>query len=918
MRRFLLIAATWMPLSGALAADLAIPFESFKLDNGLRVIVHKDNKAPIVAVNIWYHVGSKNENPGKTGFAHLFEHLMFNGTENYDDEYFKPFQEVGATGMNGTTSFDRTNYFQVVPKTAVDLALWMESDRMGHLLGAITQDKLDEQRGVVQNEKRQRDNQPYGNVFEHILTGLFPPSHPYSWPTIGSMADLNAASLDDVRDWFKTYYGPNNAVLVLAGDIDAATARDKVARYFGDIPPGPPLRRQQRWLPRLDSDRRLVIEDRVPQTRIYRAWIAPNYSDRDVTLLTLADAALTSGKTSRLYRSLVYEQQLATGVGATAFFGEIAGAYILYATVQPGADPAQVEKILDDELQTLLRSGPTRKELALGKTQERASFIRGIERVGGFGGKSAILAQETVYTGDTDHYQQRLQWLEEAKLTEVRDAARRWLGAPSLTITVEPFADTLQATQQGVDRSTGPPLPKSFPDVDFPALQQAELSNGLKIIVARRPAVPVVNLTLMLDAGFAADQFGLPGTARLAMEMLDEGTSRLNALEISDEARRLGAAIGTGTDLDTATISLSALTERLADSLALYADIIRDPAFPESELERLKKLRLAEIKREQSTPVSMALRLLPKLLYGSDHAYGSPATGSGTEASITSLTRSHLQAFHQAWFKPNNATLIVAGDTSLEEILPRLQALFGDWQPGDVPRKNIAAVANPPRQRIFLVDRPDSEQSIILGGQLLPPQANQNEIAIDAMNDALGGSFVSRINMNLREDKAWSYGARTIVVDAVGPRTLLAYAPVQADKTIEALAEFRRELEAVLDDRPIDAAEVAITKRKETLTLAGRWETASAIAGSIADIVRFKLPDDYWDTYPEQVASLNTGWVNQVASEYLKPDSFTWVIVGDQKQLEVPLRELGLGPVMIVDTEGNEIASNNTAPPSPP
>jgi zinc protease len=913
MRRLLLIAATWIPLSTVLAADLEIPFDSFTLDNGLRVIVHEDNKAPIVAVNIWYHVGSKNENPGKTGFAHLFEHLMFNGTENYDDEYFKPFQEIGATGMNGTTSFDRTNYFQVVPKTAVDLALWMESDRMGHLLGAITQETLDEQRGVVQNEKRQRDNQPYGNVFEHVLTGIFPPGHPYSWPTIGSMADLNAASLDDVQDWFKTYYGPNNAVLVIAGDIDLATARAKVTRYFGDIPPGPPLKRQQRWLPHLDSDRRLVIEGRVPQTRVYRAWVAPSYGDRDITLLTLADAALTSGKTSRLYQSLVYEQQIATDIGATAFFGEIAGVYIIYATVQPGGDPAQVEKVLDDELQAFLRRGPSRKELELGKTQERASFIRGIERVGGFGGKSAILAQETVYTGDTDHYQKRLQWLADAGAREVRDAARRWLGAASLTITVEPYAKELRAVGQGVDRDTGPPLPDSFPEAEFPTLQRAELDNGLKIIVARRPAVPVVNLTLMLDSGFAADQFGLPGTARLAMEMLDEGTSNLNALEISEQQRRLGAAIGTGTNVDTATISLSALTELLDESLELYADIIRNPLFPEAELERLKKLRLAEIKREQATPVSMALRLLPKLLYGSGHAYGLPATGSGTEASVTQLSRAHLQAFHEAWFKPNNATLIVTGDTSLEEILPRLQVLFSDWQRGATPTKNIAPVANPPRQRVFLVDRPDSEQSIILGGQLLPPQANPDELAINAMNDILGGSFVSRINMNLREDKAWSYGARTIVMDAVGPRTLLAYAPVQADKTIEALAEIRRELLAILSDRPIDSAEVAITKRKATLTLPGRWETASAVAGSIADIVRFKLADDYWDGYPQQIAALNAEWVNQVAENYLKPDSFTWVVVGDKDELEVPLRELGLGPVTLVDTEGNEIAPSNTA-----
>jgi zinc protease len=913
MRRLLLIAAVWIPLCAANGADPEIPFESFTLANGLKVIVHEDNKAPIVAVNIWYHVGSKNEQLGKTGFAHLFEHLMFNGSENYDDEYFKPFQDVGATGQNGTTSFDRTNYFQVVPKTALDMALWMESDRMGHFVGAITQEKLDEQRGVVQNEKRQGDNQPYGGVFAHILAGLFPTGHPYSWATIGSMADLNAASLEDVQEWFKTYYGPNNAVLVLAGDIDAVTARQKVEQYFGDIPPGPPLHQQDLWIPELASERRFTIQDRVPQTRIYRAWIAPNYASPDATLLTLADAALTSGKTSRLYQSLVYEEQIATDAGAFAFFGEIAGAYIIYATLHPDADPAQAEKIIDEQIAELLQRGPTAKELELGKMQERASFIRGIERVGGFGGKSEILAQETVFTGDTNHYRQKLQWIAEANRKQVRDAARRWLGAPSLTVTVEPFTGDLATAGNGVDRSTGPPMPESFPEGEFTALERAELDNGLKIIVARRPAVPVVSLAMLLDSGFAADQFNLQGTARLTMEMLDEGTSQRNALEISAEQGRLGAAIRTGADLDTATVALSALTETLDESLALYADIVRNPSFPEAELDRLKKMRLAGIKREQATPVSMAMRLLPKLLYGTDHAYGMPATGSGTEASVSKITRDHLVAFHQAWFKPNNATLVVVGDTSMSEIRPRLQALFGNWEPGEVATKNIASVAGPTAQRIFLIDRPDSAQSIILGGQILPPKANPDELALNAVNEVLGGSFVSRLNMNLREDKAWAYSARTIVVDAVGPRTMLAYAPVQADKTVEALAEIRHELTTLLAENPVDDAEVAVTKRKATLTLPGRWETAAAIAGSIGAMVRFELPDDYWVRYPEQVAKLNTEWVNRVAKDYLKPDSFTWVVVGDKRELEGPLRKLGMGPVVLVDTEGNELGGSDRA-----
>src|SRR5688572_14410031 len=340
--------------TAVVAQDPEIPFDEFYLDNGLRVIVHEDRKAPIVAVTVWYHVGSKNEAPGKTGFAHLFEHLMFNGSENHDDEYFRPLQEVGATGMNGTTDFDRTNYFQTVPTSAVDLALWLESDRMGHLLGAIDQDKLDEQRGVVQNEKRQGDNAPYGKVFETIVTNLFPPGHPYSWEVIGSMEDLNAATLDDVKTWFETYYGPNNATLVLAGDIDAAAAREKVERYFGDIAPGPPLTHRERWIPDAVPASRVVMQDRVPEARVYKVWLAPEWVDDESTYLQLADAVLTSGKTSRIYQRLVYEDQIATDAGGFAMINEIAGAYVVYATAAEGQDLQTVARALDEELARFL------------------------------------------------------------------------------------------------------------------------------------------------------------------------------------------------------------------------------------------------------------------------------------------------------------------------------------------------------------------------------------------------------------------------------------------------------------------------------------------------------------------------------------------------------------------------------------
>jgi zinc protease len=904
-----ILALAWLALasSQAFAQDLEIPFEEFYLDNGLRVIVHEDRKAPIVAVTVWYHVGSKNEVPGKTGFAHLFEHLMFNGTENYNDEYFRPLQEVGATGLNGTTDFDRTNYFQTVPTPAVDLALWLESDRMGHLLGAVDQAKLDEQRGVVQNEKRQGDNAPYGKAFETIITNLFPPGHPYSWEVIGSMADLNAATLDDVKTWFETYYGPNNATLVLAGDIDTATAREKVQRYFGDIAPGPPLTRRERSIPSSVPASRIVMQDRVPEARIYKVWLAPEWINDETTHLQLADLVLTSGKTSRLYQRLVYEDRIATDASAFLMSNEIAGAYVVYATVADGTDMATVERALDEELARFLAEGPTRDELERARTEIRSAFIRGIEQVGGFSGKSQILAENAVYGGRPDFYKHSLQVLNDATQQQVLAAARKWIHGEPLVLEIHPFP-TLGTESTSADRSALP-TPQTFPDAPFPAFEQTTLSNGMRLIVAERNAVPVVRFSLQLDAGYAADPFAAPGVATMTMEMLDEGTATMDALEINDTLLRLGAQLTSGANLDSSVVGLSALKENLDESLAVYADVILNPAFAPAELERLKALQLATIQQEKNTPEDMALRVLPQLLYGEGHAYAMPLTGSGTEQAVAALERDDLVAYHDSWFKPNNATMIVVGDTTLAEIQPKLEALFARWRAGDVPTKTLAEVALPEQPSVYLLDRPGAEQSVIIAGHLIGPRDAADDIAVQAMNDILGGAFTSRVNMNLREDKGWSYGADTVVVETQAQRPFLAIAPVQADQTAASMREIERELTEFVGARAATEAEVATSKRRSTLSLPGRWETAQAVARDIAELVRFDLPDDYWDDYAELVGALEVADVSAAAERHLKPEGLTWLVVGDLATIEAEVRALGFGAIRILDADGNPLGN---------
>lgn len=903
-----LCALTLSGIAFAQDAELDILFEEFYLDNGLRVIVHEDRKSPIVAVTLWYHVGSRNEATGKTGFAHLFEHLMFNGSENYDGEYFAPFQEVGATSMNGTTNTDRTNYFQTVPTTALDLAMWMESDRMGHLLGAIDQDKLDEQRSVVQNEKRQRENQPYGRAFDYIVENVFPEGHPYSWTTIGSMEDLDAATLEDVYEWFRTYYGPNNATLVLAGDVDVDTARETVQRHFGHIPPGPPLTRMDTWVPWLEQDRRMVTEDRVPQARVYKTWPIPEWGSIDSEWLALADGVLSEGQTSRLHQRLVYEEQVATDIGGYLFLGELTGTYTIWATAQPGQDLAEVERMMDEEIQRFFDRGPTREELERVITETRAGFIRGIERVGGFGGKSGILAEGAVFGGQPDAFKESLEILSSVRPENLRDAAREWLSNGAFILEVHPFDEQLIASSDDVDRSQLP-IPDTFPNAPFPDLERAELSNGMQLIVARRDAVPVVYLSLQLNAGYASDQFSASGTAGLAINMLDQGTDTRNTLEISEELAQLGATLRTGSNLDYSFVSLSALKENLEDSVAIYSDLILNPAFPDEELVRQKRLSLAQIQREKTTPMSMALRIFPALIYGEGHAYSLPMTGSGTEEAISAITRDDLLAFHNTWFKPNNATMIVVGDTDVEEITPVLESFFADWSPDDIPQKNIPTVALPNSSRVVLIDRPGSEQSMIIGGQLVFPKSDERELALQTVNDIFGGNFTSRINMNLREDKAWSYGVRSMMVDTMNQRPFIVYAPVQSDRTADSLAELDRELRELLRERPVGEEEVSTSKKRNTLTLPGRWETARAVAGDIAQIVRFGLPDDYWNKYADLVSAVSVEETNTTARTELKPDQLIWIVVGDLGEIESEVRALGLGELDLMDADGRLLTS---------
>ena len=902
-KHFILACVLSFSLTANALEDIPdIKYEKFTLPNGLRVLVHEDHKIPIVAVNVWYHVGSKDEEPGKTGFAHLFEHLMFNGTENYNDEYFGPFQQVGATDMNGTTNNDRTNYFENVPTPALDLALWMESDRMGHLLGVIDQDKLDNQTGVVQNEKRQGENRPYGKVFLQAAKATFPEGHPYSWTTIGSMEDLSAATLDDVKKWFKTYYGPNNAVIALAGDIDLETAKKLVSKYFGDIPAGPSPIKKKKWVAKRSGQKREIMYDRVPNTRIYKTWNTAEIGTQDHAQLELIASLLSNGKNSYLYQKLVYQEQLATSVEAFYYGREIAGQFWIYADLAKGRSLEELEHGINQVVQNFIKRGPNSKRLANAKTSLQAAWIKGLQRVGGFGGKSDILANGEVYLGNPHAYKTLLETILNATAMELRNTAATWLSDGEYVLTVMP-EDQSSLVETKVDR-TQLPYPENFPQLDLPDIQRATLSNGLEVVLAERHDVPMINLSLQMKNGHATDPSDQSGLASFSMSMLTEGTKKYDALKLSEKLEELGTDLYTNTGLDSSSVNLSALKSNFIPSLKIFNEVITEPAFEQQEIDRKKIRWLAALDQTLLNPNGIASHVIPGILYGANHPYAKPFNGDGTRESIQwRITREDLITYQQSYINPSNATLLVVGDTTLLDLLPKLEAELGDWKDHPSYRDSdldySVSTASGDR-KVFLIDKPGAIQSLIVAGQLMPGIGTEDEIDIGFMNAVMGGSFTARINMNLREDKGWSYGARSRLSAYKGPRPMLVTAPVQTDKTIQSIQEIIREYNEYLSDRPAEETELEKIVKGRSLALIGEFETFGALMSGLGSIVKFNRPDDFLETLPQKYRAVEIVDVNATAQAYIKPAEWTWVIIGDLAQIEEGIRDLNLGDTEVL------------------
>jgi zinc protease len=879
-----------------------VAFEKYRLSNGLDVILHEDHSIPVAAVNVWYHVGSQNEEPDRTGFAHLFEHIMFKGSKHHNREYFMPLQEVGAN-VNGSTTTDRTNYYENVPAEYLELALWLESDRMGYLLDALDQSSFDVEREVVKNERRQSyENRPYGLAGQEVRKALFPPNHPYHWQTIGSQEHLDAASLEDVKAFFRRFYTPNNASLAIAGDIDMEETKKAVERYFGDLPPGESVARVQRWMPRLDDEVRLNLADRVQLTRIYLAWVGPPRFDADEAPLDILTSILGEGRSSRFYRTLVYDKQLARDVNASFGAMEVAGEIQIDATVAPGVELEEAERTLLSEIEQIKTEPPTDEEVQRAVNRLEARHVRQLEGVGGFRGRANLLNYYNVFAGDPGRVNRDFDRYAAVTPADVQRVARDYLVRGRVRLVVAPKEEVAPAPIQ-IDRYRQPGPGRSR-DFRPPTPKRLSLAGGPDLLVVEKRDLPTIAAAVYFPGGALTDPTPAPGLSSLTARLLTEGTKTRSSVQIADESDFIAARIGVEVHRESFVASTEVLTHHWPRALDLLADVLSNPVFPEREVERVRKERLTDLRRLRDDPNAIAERVTTGVLYGRDTPYGHP-TG-GREDSIAALLRTEIVEQHQRVFLGARPTFILVGDVAAEAAARQLEAAFSTW-----PRSTSTAqgwdegLSSPDGHltTIYLVDKPGAAQSVISAGHLVASRLHPDYIPLVVMNRAFGGEFTARLNMNLREAKGYTYGYRSSVEWRRDRSSLRAGGAVQTAVTRDALIETLKEFDDLHGRRPLGEDEFEKAQMGLIRGYPPTFETAGQILSRLVDIVHYGLDDDYYSGQIERLRAVTLVDVHRVASEHVHPDALSIIVVGDRAAIEPGLSELDL-PLVRLDYEG--------------
>jgi len=899
-----------------------IKYKEYTLKNGLRVIMHEDKSTPVVSVNVWYHVGSKNEAPGRTGFAHLFEHMMFQGSQNYIDGY-RLVDELGGN-VNGTTDQDRTWYFETVPSNTLERVLYAEGDRMGNLLGAISQEKLDNQRDVVKNERRQRvDNQPYGTMSERIGEIMYPVGHPYHWSVIGSMEDLSAASLEDVKSFFRQYYAPNNAVLVLSGDYNEKQARAWIEKYFGKIARGAAITRPNPAMPSLSGEIRKTYEDNVPLPRISMVWHSTPAYAPDEAALDMLSSILSTGRGSRLQSNLVYGKEIAQQAGAFNGTSEIAGLFQITALAKPGKTLDEIEKEINAEIERLKNEPPTAEEMTRALTIREASAIYGLQTVLGKGGQ---LASYAGYLNKPGYFQADIDRYRKVTAADIQRVARQYLTANRLVMSYVPGkgnmpkmnADTNKPTSVNAKKKDkdliakqDAMLPKVGPNPTFtlPKIEKTKLSNGLAVWIVRQSELPIVSMNLVMNAGGTYDTAEKSGVSSFTASMLTQGTKTRSAIDIANQTQSIGASVGAGSGWDSTNVTMQSITKNLDAALDIFADVVTNPAFPANELEIQRRRAIVGFAQRKSSPTAVADVVYNRVLYG-DQPYGRQL--SGDEKSVKALTRDDLVNFYNANYHPNGSTLIVVGDVDSKTLMPKLEKAFAGWKPNNDSMMNSVKVGGETmmaKPAIYIVDKPGAAQSSVSIGQVGVSRDNPDYYALQVMNSILGGGGTARLFQNLREDKGYTYGAYSRFVYRRGAGPFSASGEIQTVSTKEAVEEFMKELNGIRGSRPVTAAELETNKQAIIRRFPSGFETVGQISGQLSNLVVYGLPDTYFNDFIAKVNAVTLDDVNRVANKYLTPDKMAILVVGDRKVIEPKLRELkGWGnSILFLDADGNPI-----------
>ncbi len=884
-----------------------IAFEKYTLANGLDVILSVNKSIPAVNVNLWYHVGSKNEAPGKTGFAHLFEHMMFQGSKHVIGEYLSLVEQAGANlrtgGVNGTTSSDRTNYFETVPTTSLEYALWLESDRMGFLGDALTMEKFTNQQDVVKNEKRQGDNAPYAAVQYMVAENLYPAGHPYAHTVIGSIEDLTNATLDDVKDFFETWYVPNNCTLTLVGDFDPSEAKTLIEKYFGPFAPGKPQARPGVNIPYLPRNKYVTATDRVPQARLQFIYPVPPQYSAEEAHLDFAASILGQGKTSYLYKKLVHELQLASSVVVYNAAREISGEFTIIVTARPGADVDRIRTVVDEEIAAFLAAGPSADEMQRIKAETESNFLSSLERIGGFGGIADKLGGYNTFMGTPDFFEQDYDRYQRVTPEEVTNSFRKWVAdAHRLEIVITPETSGRPDAEE-FDRTVVPSTEGSI-TFNAPTTESRTLDNGLEVVVSRRPALPLVSARLVIKTQDLLESEEKAGRSSMTATMLDEGTHTRTALQIQQDLDRYGSSLGVSGSKQRATVTLGAMQKYLDKSFEIFSDVILHPSFNDEEFERQRKQALDGLKRSNSNPGRVANKIFMKELFGTDHPLG--RSSEGTDASLEALSTADLRETWSTFWRPNNASLLFVGDISIDDAVALAEKYLGEWKRATIPSTKLPKWSAPKGKVVYLVDRQGAPQSEIRIGSLAPDRMDPDYYTLLMTNVLLGGAFSSRLNLNLREDKGYTYGAFSGLSSERQYGYWMASAGVQTKYTKESMVEFKKEIEGIGGGIPVRTDELENMQKNLTRGYVQNFESNDMVAGQIAPLLSDGLPLSTLSDFIPKIEAQSAAGITAVAKKYFRFDDAVIVVVGDLSEIEPAIRSLNLGTVKVVDEEGNE------------